>query len=164
MVTVYLYNNSDDKRVMNKTLSAQRTVSATFLQSSSIIKPQLRLAWVDSFAAYNYMYIPAFNRYYFIDDITADTGAAAIVSGSVDVLMSYKDSIKLCPAVVTRQARLNQSGSVRSTWIADSKLPLTTGRTLKAIEFTGTTLNINTAAMTDNNFILNVAGGGAITP
>ena len=164
MITVYLYNNSDDKRVVSKTLTALRTVSVTLLQSSSVLKPRLRLSWVDAMTQYNYCYIPAFNRYYFIDDITADVGGAAIINASVDVLMSYGDAIKLCPAVVIRQARTNQTGADRSTWIADRKLPLTTGRTLKAVEFEGTTLNINVATMTDNNFVLNVAGGGAITP
>lgn len=164
MVTVNFYNCSDDKRVMSKTLTAQITVQATFLQASSIIKPRLRLAWNNAYVSCNYMYIPAFNRYYFVDDITADTGGAVIINASIDVLTTYQDQIKLCPAVVTRQARSIQRGSNRSTWIADSKLPITTGRTLKAIEFEGTVLNISTAAMTDNNFVLNVAGGGAITP
>lgn len=164
MITVNLYNNSDDKRVLDKTLSALRVVSATLLQASSVLKPRLRLAYVAGMETYNYCYIPAFGRYYFIEDITADTGGAMIFNCSVDVLMSYSAAIKLCSGVVIRNARTNQNGSYRSTWIADSKLPITTGRTLKAVEFEGTTLNINTATMTDNNFVLNVAGGGAISP
>lgn len=163
MITVYLYNNAEDKRVVSKTLTAQRTVSATLLAASSVINPRLRLSWVDAMASYNYCYIPAFNRYYFITDITADTGGAAIINASVDVLMSYADAIKNCPAVVVRYARANQSGTNRSTWITDNKLPLTTGRTLKAVEFEGTTLNIDAATMLSYNFVLNVAGGGAIT-
>lgn len=162
MIAVTLYNCSDDRRVVNKTLSAARILQCTFLASSSVIKPQLRLSWVDAMPTYNYMYIPAFGRYYFIDDIVADTGGAAIISASVDVLMSYQAALLNCPAVVVRAARLNQTGSVRSTWISDSKLPLTTGRSIKVIEFEGTTLNSDTATMTDNNFVLNVAGGGAI--
>lgn len=161
-MTIYLYNCGDDRRVVSKTLSAARTCQCTFLAQSSIIKPRLRLVWVDVMTQCNYLYIPAFNRYYFIDDIVADTGGAAIITASVDVLMTYADNIKLCPAVVTRTTRLNQNGSLRSTWVNDNKLPLTTGRTIKAVEFAGSVLNIDTAGMTDTNFVLNVAGGGAI--
>lgn len=164
MLTAYLYNCSDDRRTVSKSLTVQRTVQMTLLSACSILKPRLRLVWADSMSQFNYLYIPAFGRYYFIDDITADTGGAVIINASVDVLMTYKEQIYLCSGIVTRQSRANQRGSNRATWQADSKLPLTTGRTLKAIEFEGTVLNINTATMTDSNFILNVAGGGAITP
>lgn len=138
-------------------------MSVTLLEGSSVFKPRLQLQWADSMTQYNYLYIPAFDRYYFINDISADIGGLAIISAECDVLMTYGDAIKLCPAVVTRTTRLNQRGSLRSTWIKDTKFPLTTGRTIKAIEFEGTVLNIDSAGMTDNNFVLNVAGGGAIT-
>lgn len=109
------------------------------------------------------MYIPAFHRYYFITDITAEPAGAGIINATVDVLMSYADSIKQCPAIVTRGARRGQNGSAKSTYITDNKLPIANGRSIRVVEFAGTDLNIDTASMLTHNFVLNVAGGGAIT-
>jgi len=163
MITVNLYNNTDDKRVMDKTLTPVRTVNAELITPCSIKEPQLRIAWFTGAASCNYMYVPEFSRYYYIE-ITADTGGAAIITASgVDVLMSYAAAIKQAPAVVVRSTSSTNTGSQKSTWIPDPQLPMTTGRTVKAVILEGSDLNIDTATMTSNNFVLNVAGGGAIT-
>lgn len=163
MININFYNNSNDKRAVNKTLTALLSVQASLVPGSSAINPQLRLRWSSSFPQYNYMYIPAFNRYYFITDITADTGGAVIISGKVDVLMTYAAAFKQCPAIVIRYSRNEQHGSARSTYINDPQLPISTGRTIKCKEFEGSDINIDVATMTSNNFVLNVAGGGAIS-
>lgn len=164
MININFYNNSNDKRAVNKTLTSQLSVQASLVPGSSAIAPQLRVKWASTFPQYNYMYIPAFNRYYFITDITADTGGAVIISGKVDVLMTYAAAFKLCPAIVIRYSRNEQHGSARSTYIPDNQLPISTGKVLKCVEFEGTDINIDVATATSNNFVLNVAGGGAITP
>lgn len=163
-MTIYLYNCADDKRVVHKTLTGGYSIVASLLETSSVINPRLRLSWNDSYVSCNYLYIPAFNRYYFINNISADVGGVAIIDAHVDVLKTYASAFENCSAVVTRATRLNQTGSARSTYIPDSKLPISTGRILKAVEFVGTDLNIDVATMTSTNFVLNVAGGGAITP
>ena len=162
-MTIHLYNNTDDKRTMHKTLTDGVTVDAVFLETSSIVSPRLKLTWNPAYLSCNYIHIPAFNRYYFIGDISADIGGIAIIDAHVDVLQTYASAIETCAAVVTRYQRSEQRGSAKSTYIPDRKLPIATGRTLKAVEFTGTDLNIDTASMTSNNFILNVAGGGAVS-
>ena len=162
--TIYLYNNGDDKRVVHKTLTGGYSIAAVLLETSSVINPRLKLAWNDNYVSCNYLYIPAFNRFYFINNISADVGGIAIIDAHVDVLKTYASAFETCAAVVTRETRSNKIGSVRSTYIPDNKLPISTGRSLKVIEFTGTDLNIDTATMTSTNFVLNVAGGGAITP
>ena len=163
-MTIYLYNSADDKRVVHKTLTGGYSISAVLLETSSVINPRLKLAWNDNYVSCNYLHIPAFNRFYFINNISADVGGIAIIDAHVDVLKTYASAFENCAAVVTRAARLNQRGSVRSSYIPDSKLPIATGRALKCVEFVGTDLNIDTASMTSTNFILNVAGGGAISP
>ncbi len=163
MITAYLYNCADDPRTVNKTLSVARTVEMIMLETSSILTPRLRITWTDSLTGYNYMYIPAFNRYYFITDISAEPAGQGIINATVDVLMSYAAAIKQCPAVVVRYSRREQRGSAKSTYMNDSQLPISNGRSIRAVEFEGTDLNIDVASMTTNNFVLNVAGGGAIT-
>lgn len=163
MITAYLYNCTDDARVVSKTLTAARQCDMVLLDSVSILAPKLRITWTDGLTAYNYMYIPAFHRYYFITDITAEPAGAAIITAAVDVLMTYADSIKQCSAIVTRYSRHEQTGSQKSTYITDNQLPISNGRSVRAVVFSGSDLNIDTASMTSHNFVLNVAGGGAIT-
>ena len=162
-VSVTFYNCGDDKRVMSKTLTTGITATAELYDPTSVISPRLRVDYNASLLNYNYMYIAQFGRYYFITNVTTDSGGALIIEGAVDVLQTYKTQIAGLSAIVVRGARKNQSGSARSTWIEDPRLPIQSGRAVKAILFENSDLNIDTADMTSNNFILNVAGGGAIS-
>lgn len=162
-VSVTFYNCSDDKRVMSKTLTTGISATAELYDPTSVINPRLRVAYNASLLSYNYMYVAEFGRYYFITNITTDSGGALIITGAVDVLQTYKTAIAGLSAIVVRGARKNQSGSNRSTWIEDPRLPIQSGRAVKAILFENSDLNIDTADLTSNNFILNVAGGGAIS-
>ena len=67
---------------------------------------------------FNYVYIPLFNRYYFVDDISSVVYGVWSVSLSVDVLMSYKDTIK------TLEAFVDRSQSNYNLKVIDNKLPL----------------------------------------
>ena len=76
---------------------------------SSIINPVLEIGTVSPIA-YNYCYIPAFNRYYFIDDIVFNRGIW-VLSCSVDVLASFKSEIGSSSAYVLRSAS-NSDGKI----------------------------------------------------
>lgn len=162
-VSVTFYNCGDDKRVMSKTLTTGISATAELYDPTSLINPRLRVGYNANLLGYNYMYIAQFGRYYFITNVTTDSGGALIIEGAVDVLQTYKTEIAGLSAIVVRGARKNQSGSARSTWIEDPRLPIQSGRAVKAILFENTDLNIDTATMTSNNFVLNVAGGGAVS-
>lgn len=162
-VSVTFYNCGDDKRVMSKTLTTGISATAELYDPTSVTNPRLRVSYNANLLTYNYMYIAQFGRYYFITNVTTDSGGALIIEGAVDVLQTYKTEIAGLSAIVVRGARKNQSGSARSTWIEDPRLPIQSGRAVKAILFENTDLNIDTATLTSNNFVLNVAGGGAIS-
>ena len=164
-VSVTFYNCGDDKRVMSKTLTTGITATAELYDPTSVINPRLRVAYNSSLLNYNYMYIADFNRYYFITNVTTDSGGALIIDGSVDVLMSYRTQINNLNAIAVRLPNKDQPGSWRSSYIPDSKLPMNMGRSVKCIEFEGTDFNMDTAGVGSYNFVLNVAGGGsASTP
>lgn len=165
-LTVTLYNCNDDKRVANKTLTvASAPITAQIYEDSSVLNPRLVLAWNLTYTSYNYMYIQEYGRYYYINDIVATPGGKCIITAHVDVLMTYYSVYTALPAIVTRNSRLSHYSWERSTWINDPKLPISSGKTIRAVKFEGSGLNITTtASMTSHNFVLNVAGGGAITP
>lgn len=97
---VYIYNNNDDNRVLNKTLYVQRNVIADIKGTCSITSPTLILSYqgVD----FNYIYVPAWSRYYFVTDITVTTGGRVEVRCKVDVLMSYRGGILNTSAHIIR--------------------------------------------------------------
>lgn len=76
---------------------------------SSIINPVLEVGTVSPIA-YNYCYIPAFSRYYFIDDIVFNRGVW-VLSCSVDVLASFKSEIGSSSQYVLRSAS-NSDGKI----------------------------------------------------
>lgn len=164
-VSVTFYNNSDDERVLDKTLSSGTTVTAELYDATSVYAPRLVLAWSSYYTSYNYMYIAEFNRYYFITDVVAAPGGKAIISARCDVLMSFRTQINNLSAIAVRLPNKDQPGSWRSSYIPDNKLPMNMGRSVKCIEFEGTDFNMDTAGVGSYNFVLNVAGGGsASTP
>ena len=78
--------------------------------------------------------------------------------------MSFINEIQDLSAICVRDSRLNQKGSVRSSWIDDPKLPIINGRNIKVVEFEGSDFNIyDPIGLHDANFVLNVAGGGTVT-
>ena len=88
---------------------------------SSIINPVLEVGTVNVIS-FNYCYIPAFNRYYFIDDIVFDRGIWN-VSCTVDVLASYKSDIGSTSCYVLRSSASSDGD------IIDTLYPMTTSST-----------------------------------
>lgn len=102
--TVTLCNNSSPVEKIGKTLSAGTDFTCALKDNTSILKPTLILRSDDaSLAGFNYMKIPQFNRFYFIDDIVSLHNYQWEIHGHVDVLETYKDQILNNSAVIKRQ-------------------------------------------------------------
>lgn len=84
------YTNSENNAI-NKSLYDTTTITGTLRESSSIISPIIMVE--GDVRGYNYAYIPEFNRYYFIDEITSYRNNLWILRMKVDVLMSFRASI-----------------------------------------------------------------------
>lgn len=131
-MTLVLYNNFSETNKLEKNIAKIIELVGTLREASSLINPSilielnpsqlnnciiednntyvmynnLKITW-DSFIynyvlSANYAYIPEFNRYYFINDITAIRTNIWRVNMHVDVLMSYSKEIKNTHAIVTR--------------------------------------------------------------
>lgn len=93
--TVRLCNNLSPVEKIGKELDSGVDISNCRLKdSTSVIKPVIQIQSSDSgIPTYNYMYIEAFSRYYFIDDIVSINNNLWEISGHVDVLETYKNDI-----------------------------------------------------------------------
>lgn len=102
---VKLCHNLSPVEKIAKNIDIGETFSGCVLKDeTSILKPTIRILTNSDIYTYNYMYIPAFERYYFIDDIVSVNNNKWEISGHVDVLETYKNSILSNKAVIKRQA------------------------------------------------------------
>lgn len=92
MINIYLFNFSkkDNSTARPSTDSGTRLRCAV-KTGSSIVSPVVEIS-VEDLPGYNYAYIPSFNRWYFITNITYERGVW-ILSLACDVLASYKTEI-----------------------------------------------------------------------
>lgn len=101
---IILYRNMSDPNVLVKRLEALANESAQPYGEIDISAPELVLSDVPKSVLnkVNYCYIPELERYY-TASITLTNNGMYILSGSIDVLMSFKDEILTIPAIVDRQ-------------------------------------------------------------
>ena len=95
-----LYKTADENSKLEKTLSEEVSLVGALKDGCSITAPSIMLQ--QNPIGYNYAYIPAFNRYYYIKNVTVVRKNIFMISLSVDVLMSFKDEIKELSGVVSR--------------------------------------------------------------
>lgn len=95
-----------DKRYLDKTggmtKQGQTLTGVHFIDDTEIVNPTLKLSDFDEDKV-NYVYIPSLRRYYFVSGVTYSKGYY-YVNLHVDVLMSFKDSIKKQTVVADRSA------------------------------------------------------------
>ena len=151
-MTVYLYNVSDDPRVLDKTLGTAVTLNCELLYPSDLLNPRIKIS-AASFTPYlNYMYIQAFDRYYFITEVTYENGGAVTIQGKIDVLQTYGTSIKSLTVNVIRQ----ELGAF--TNVVDNMVTVTPKQDVSFVKCDATPFNIRTTGA-ETNFCLCIAGG-----
>lgn len=98
--------NSSPVEKIGKTLSEGLSFDVVLKEGTSILRPVLLLVSTSQapLTGYNYMYIAAFGRYYFIDDVKSVRNDMWEVSAHVDVLETYKTAILANTGVIKRQS------------------------------------------------------------
>ena len=117
---ITLYQNISENNRVGKTLINAQTFTGNLRQSTSIINPVIMLN-ADNPTAYNYAYIPAFNRYYFINKIEAYRTGLFILTMSVDVLETYKTEIKGMLAIIDKNETVGNNYFNDGSFILDSR-------------------------------------------
>ena len=99
---IKIYNNTSEQVKVGKTLTNVRDISGELKEACDIINPVIIISG-ENLSSYNYLYIPIFNRYYFITDIKVIRNNLWEISCHCDVLETYQTQIKAQKAVVERQ-------------------------------------------------------------
>lgn len=126
-MNITFYNNKSDVRKLSKSISSLGSVDAKLKDNCSLLRPTIivKRASLSQYASCNYMYIPAFKRYYFAE-IRALVGDRVEIDGNVDVLMSYSNAIRALNVTVLRQENMFND------YFIDNQLPI---RQTKTIQF-----------------------------
>lgn len=99
-----LYHTDDNPMVINKKLSQVRTVNV-ILRSTLDEKSPALLLHDDTIAGANYCYLPAFKRYYFIDQVVRFNAHLVKVILNTDLLMTYKDELLSKEVLITATSK-----------------------------------------------------------
>lgn len=90
---ITFYINNSEKNKISKNLTNNTHISGTLRNETGVMNPVILIHSVNP-TKFNYVYIPEFNRYYFITDMVSIRTDIWQVKLHVDVLMSFKDSLK----------------------------------------------------------------------
>ena len=141
---IKLYKNLSEVNTIGKTLTEENVRTGTLKDGCSVLSPSVVLTG-ENLSGFNYAYIPQFSRYYFIKEITSVKSGLWEISMRVDVLETYKDSIKANTAILKRQEK------IWDMYINDEKFKAESTNKTATIMFPQN--HFNTV-----NFILTVAG------
>lgn len=132
---VILYKTNSDPRKVDKYLyggdgNNGMSIDCVIKGECSITHPQLLFSRENRgwYSDYNYCFIPDFNRYYYIDNITFMPGNYAVFDTSIDVLMSHKNAIRNLTVMIERQE------NIYNPYIIDDGIVITQGSYKKVID------------------------------
>ena len=120
---ISFYNNVSEKEKIGKTLKNKTTLTGFLKQVTSVINPVITVEMKNP-SQYNYVHIPQFHRYYFINDMINVKNNLWEIHMKVDVLESFKTQIKANKAIIEKSeqsASSNEYFNDGTTFYHDSR-------------------------------------------
>lgn len=125
---------------------APLVIEGSLIYEQSISSPKFTVK--GDISGYNYCYIPAFNRFYYIKDKQINGADIMTIPLEVDVLQSFKDEILACNCILERQRTITNKYFNDSTWWTQQNSSIVPKE-----------MTTNGFDRSDNCYILTVAGG-----
>lgn len=98
---VIFYKSIEPPNTLNKTLSDGAEIEVNLLDEESILNLSMELNISDNdLSDYNYIYIPIFGRYYFINNRYYHYNGIIRIECNEDFLMSHREEILKCKGIV----------------------------------------------------------------
>lgn len=156
-VVAVLYNMTCERNKIDKTehLTRYLQIKGVFRSAVDVENPLLTLQ-LDAYPAFNYVYLPFFNRYYFVVGVRNISKNIYEINLKVDVLYTYKEQIKNCLAEIIRSSITEK----QNPYIIDNLQPLKNTNIISAYEIPNTVFNNDNETWKNNfNYVLNVIRG-----
>ena len=100
---ITLYKNTAPLNKLSRTLGLPLTIAGYLREPCDVLNPQIEVEYNSTLLTYNYVYIPDFGRYYFINDSSVD-GKTLALSMHVDVLYTYRNIIQASQCIANRSS------------------------------------------------------------
>lgn len=119
---ITLYKCNSPNYFINKVLAAPSTFSGALREESSVIDPVIMIE-ASNLSQYNYLYIPSFGRFYYINNIESVRTNLWRVTCHVDVLNTYRSEILAHQAIVSKATQQNVSDLMidDGEWVVENK-------------------------------------------
>lgn len=113
-----IYQNSAEVNLVDKTdyLTNVGTLSGALRDECSLITPSI-VYESGEVPTFNYVYIPIFNRYYYVTSLSSVNKNMWRMELNCDVLMSYRDQIKSLQGIIGRQE------NTYNDYLVDNEVP-----------------------------------------
>lgn len=118
-MTIRLYNNSSDARVLSKQITKLGSdITCRLTDECTVEDPSFKMTLSSDFLSANYLYVADWNKYYFIQDRTILNNNEIVLNCHIDVLMSFKDSL-LNSQIVAERSSSDIDDYIPDTVVAD---------------------------------------------
>lgn len=150
---IALYQNIAENNRVDKTdyLTEVGTLSGAFRKECSLLSPSIEYQSEDV-PTFNYVFIPAFNRYYFVTSLTTVNKNLWRMELKCDVLMTYKEQVLLLQGVIGRQE------NDYNLLLVDNEIPTQNNPIVEVIDIPSDVFNTQTTGTGVHNFLLTVVG------
>lgn len=149
-MTLTLYITHSDNRAVTKELQTVTTITTIEPDDNvDILGIQCSISYNDNLLNVNYCYCHELNRYYYVT-ISFNNRRIIYISGTVDVLMSFRDDILKSKATCIRNG-----GIGKPTYIVDKQLPIKQS----VYSITAAYLSGDPLQYGDNRYVLTTLGG-----
>lgn len=148
---IELYQNSAEVNRVDKGqfLAPVGSLLGALREECSMITPSI-VYQSESVPTFNYVYIPIFNRYYFVTSLSSVSKNMWRMELNCDVLMSYKNEILLLQGVIGRQE------IDFNPLLVDNELPTQNNPIVEVIDIPSDAFNTQSDA--GHNFLMTVIG------
>lgn len=149
---INLYQNSAEVNRVDKGqfLVGVGTLSGALREECSMLTPSI-VYQSSEVPTFNYVYIPIFNRYYYVTSLSSVSKNVWRMELNCDVLMTYKEQIFLLQGVIGRQE------IEFNPLLVDNELPTQNNPIVEVIDIPSTAFNTQTTN-NGHNFLLTVIG------
>ena len=123
MINVNFLTTTDDNRKVSKSYTLNSVnVACDIFDNCDLYNPKL-IVKSSNVISSNYLYIPNFNRFYFIDNKNLDKAGITVINCECDVLMSFKTDILNSTQLIIRSADTSNE-KVKNSKITDTLRPI----------------------------------------
>lgn len=149
---IELYQNSAEVNRVNKEpyLAPIGSLVGALRDECSLLTPSI-VYQSEDVPTFNYVYIPIFNRYYFVTSLSSVSKNLWRMELNCDVLMSYKEYLYPLQAVIARQE------NIPNNYLIDSELPTQVNPIVEIVDVPSTAFNTQNENEV-RNFVLSVVG------